>query len=76
VIIYPTFSEKSFKKGTLKPKIEKNDSVTPFLLSLVRYLQEKKSQISVQVACGYHIVLISQTKNLFLARHWVSFDIA
>ena len=46
VKIYPTFYEKSFKKETLKP--------TPFLLSLFRYLQKKKLQISVQIAFGDH----------------------
>ena len=55
---YPTFYEKSFKKGTVKPKIEKKVCY-PFLLSLFRFLQGKKSQISVQVASGDHIVLIS-----------------
>ena len=52
VKIYPTCYEKSFKKATLKPKIEN------------RTLQGKKSQISVQVACGDHIVLISQTDDI------------
>jgi len=45
VKIYPTCYEKSFKKGTLKPKT-KNSFATPFLLSLFKYLRgRKKSQI-------------------------------
>ena len=59
--IYPTFSEKSFKMGTLKLKIEKW-LCCPFLS--LRYLQEKKSQISVQVASDDVIVLISQTNKI------------
>ena len=50
--------------STFKPPIEKNRSATPVLLALLRYLQGKKSQISVQVACGDHIVLISQTGDI------------
>ena len=45
----------------------KNGSGNPFLLSLIIYLQEKSSQISVQVACGDHIVLISKLTTFVLA---------
>ena len=54
--IHPTFSEKSFIKGTLKPKIEKR--------ALLPLFSGKKSQTSVQVACGDHIVLVRQTDNI------------
>ena len=49
-------------KSPLKPKIEKKGSATHFLMSLLKYLQEKKSQISVQLACGDHPVLTRQSE--------------
>ena len=54
---------KSSVKGYFKTENRKKGSAPPFLPSLFRYLQ-KKSQISVQVACGDHIVLINQTDDI------------
>ena len=42
VKMYPTFYEKSFKKGTLKPKIEKRAMLPIFYCFIV---QNKKLQI-------------------------------
>ena len=39
--------EKSLKWGILKLKFKKKGSLTPFLMSLFRHLEEKKSQILV-----------------------------
>ena len=62
--LYPTFSEKYFKNGTLKPKIKK-DSATPFTVLMFRKKKlGKKSQILFQVASGDFIVLISQTDDI------------
>ena len=61
------------KKGTLKPKIEKR-ALLPLFYCLCADIYRKKSQISVQVACGDHIVLISQTDNicfsLYIKDYW------
>ena len=62
--LYPTFSEKYFKNGTLKPKIKK-DSATPFTVLMFRKKKlGKKSQILFQVASDDFIVLISQTDDI------------
>ena len=61
--IYPTFNEKSFEKGTFKPKIEKMSQLL-FLLSLFRYLQEKNIANFSPSSLGDHLVLTSQTDDI------------
>ena len=61
--IHPNLYRKAFKKGTLKPKIKKG-SATPFFTVFVQIFAGEKSQISVQLACGDHIVLIRKTDDI------------
>ena len=61
-------------KGILKPKIEKKWLCYPFFTVFVQIFAGKKSQILYQVACGDHIVLISQTDDicfsLYIKDYW------
>ena len=62
--IYPkNIREISFKKGYLKPKTETMALLSLFIV-FVQIFAGEKSQISVQVACGHHIVLITLTDDI------------
>ena len=55
---------KSPLKWELKNRNLKKGLCFPIFTVFIQIFAEKKSQISVQVACGDHIVLINQTDGI------------